>query len=71
MGAGAVGGYLGARLAAACADVHLIARGAHLEALRERGLTIVTPEGERSTVDVQATDDPGRRSGRSTSSCSW
>lgn len=58
MGAGGVGAYLGSRLAIAGADVHLIARGAHLAAMREHGLTIVTPEGERSTVDVQATDDP-------------
>jgi 2-dehydropantoate 2-reductase len=58
MGAGAVGGYLGARLQAGGADVHLIARGAHLDAVREHGLMIVTPEGERSTSLVQATDDP-------------
>lgn len=58
MGAGGVGAYLGSRLALADADVHLVARGAHLAAMRERGLTIVTPEGERSTVEVQATDDP-------------
>ena len=58
MGAGAVGGYLGARLQDGGADVHLIARGAHLAAVRERGLTIVTPDGERSTSRVQATDDP-------------
>ena len=58
MGAGGVGAYLGSRLAIAGADVHLIARGAHLAAMRQHGLTIVTPEGERSTVDVQATDDP-------------
>ena len=58
MGAGAVGSYLGSCLAAAGADVHLIARGAHLAALRERGLTLLTPEGDRSTVDVSATDDP-------------
>lgn len=57
MGAGAVGGYLGACLARV-ADVHLIARGPHLQALRERGLTIVTPDGERSTATVAATDDP-------------
>lgn len=56
-GAGAVGGYLGSRLAAAKADVHLIARGAHLAALRERGLTLVTPDGV-STAPVWATDDP-------------
>ena len=58
MGAGGVGAYLGSRLAIAGADVHLVARGAHLTAMRERGLTIVTPEGERSTATVQATDDP-------------
>ena len=37
-GAGGVGGYFGARLARAGADVHFIARGAHLHALREHGL---------------------------------
>jgi len=58
MGAGGVGSYLGSRLATAGADVHLIARGAHLDAMREHGLTIVTPEGDRSTVEVQATADP-------------
>jgi len=58
MGAGAVGGYLGARLAAGGAEVTLIARGAHLAAMRERGLTIVTQEGERSEHAVNATDDP-------------
>ena len=58
MGAGAVGSYLGTCLARAGADVHLIARGPHLAALRERGLTLLTPEGERTTFDVRATDDP-------------
>ena len=58
LGAGAVGSYLGSCLATAGADVHLIARGAHLAALQERGLTLVSPEGERSTVEVQATGDP-------------
>ena len=58
MGAGAVGSYLGTCLAKAGAEVHLIARGAHLTALRERGLVLLTPEGERSTFDVRATDDP-------------
>jgi 2-dehydropantoate 2-reductase len=58
MGAGAVGSYLGSYLARAGAEVHLIARGAHLAALRERGLTLLTPDGERSTVDVRATHDP-------------
>jgi 2-dehydropantoate 2-reductase len=57
-GAGAVGGYLGAKLAEGGSDVTFIARGAHLEALRERGLTIVTPEGERSHHVVHAVGDP-------------
>lgn len=56
-GAGAVGSYLGSRFAAARADVQMIARGAHLAALRERGLTLVTPDGI-TTTDVWATDDP-------------
>jgi 2-dehydropantoate 2-reductase len=58
MGAGAVGGYLGACLAKGGADVTLIARGAHLEAMLKHGLTLVTPDGERSNVAVHATDDP-------------
>ncbi|HEY4228178.1 MAG TPA: 2-dehydropantoate 2-reductase [Candidatus Limnocylindrales bacterium] len=57
LGAGAVGGYLGACLAKGGADVTLIARGAHLEAMRRHGLTLVTPEGERTNVAVHATDD--------------
>ena len=56
-GSGAVGSYLGSRFAAARAEVHLIARGAHLEALRERGLTLITPDGV-TTTSVWATDDP-------------
>lgn len=55
-GAGAVGSYLGSRLATARADVHFIARGAHLAALRDRGLTLITPDGV-STTQVWATDD--------------
>ena len=57
-GAGAVGGYLGSCLAQAGADVSFIARGAHLAAMRDHGLTLVTPEGDRSTVEVHATEDP-------------
>jgi 2-dehydropantoate 2-reductase len=56
-GSGAVGSYLGSRFAAGRADVHLIARGAHLEALRERGLTLITPDGI-TTTSVWATDNP-------------
>ena len=57
LGSGAVGSYLGSRFAAARADVHLVARGAHLEALRNRGLTLITPDGVTSH-SVWATDNP-------------
>lgn len=45
-GAGAIGGYLGARLAKAGADVVLFARGPHLRAMQERGLRVVSPDGD-------------------------
>ena len=56
-GAGAIGGYLGAGLALAGADVTLIARGPHLQAMRENGLTLVK-DGESRTAKVRATEDP-------------
>ena len=56
LGAGATGGFLGARLANSGADVVLIARGAHLQAMRHVGLRLIEPDGE-STVQVTATDD--------------
>lgn len=56
-GAGAIGAYYGARMAEGGAEVGLIARGAHLAALRERGLTIITPE-RTSEHRLPATDDP-------------
>lgn len=56
-GAGAIGAYFGARLADGGADVQLIARGRHLEALRSSGLTIITPEGT-AAHRLPATDDP-------------
>ncbi|GAA3354811.1 2-dehydropantoate 2-reductase [Streptomyces antimycoticus] len=46
IGAGGVGGYFGARLAAAGDDVTLVARGRHLAAIREKGLTVRSPLGE-------------------------
>ncbi|MEO1239346.1 MAG: 2-dehydropantoate 2-reductase [Pseudomonadota bacterium] len=56
-GAGAIGGYLGAKLAVAGVDVSLIARGSHLEAMRETGLTLI--EGEvRASHKVSVSDDP-------------
>jgi 2-dehydropantoate 2-reductase len=45
-GAGAIGGYIGAKLARAGADVVLFARGPHLRAMQERGLRVVSPEGD-------------------------
>jgi len=58
VGAGGVGGYFGARLAAAGTDVAFIARGAHLNALQTSGLRIVSPKGDLHLPQVVATDDP-------------
>ena len=57
IGAGGIGAYFGGELARAGHDVTLFARGAHLDALRQRGLTVRTPDGEFVTP-VGATDDP-------------
>jgi 2-dehydropantoate 2-reductase len=57
-GAGAIGGYMGVKLAKAGADVSLVARGPHLAAMREKGLTLIEEEGETTTVPVTASDDP-------------
>lgn len=46
IGAGAVGGSIGGRLAESGRDVVLVARGAHLEALKQNGLRLLTPGGE-------------------------
>ena len=59
VGAGAVGGYYGARLARAGERVTLVARGAHLRAIRERGLAIWSPLGDH-VVRVEAESDPER-----------
>jgi 2-dehydropantoate 2-reductase len=57
LGAGAIGGWLGARLALAGEDVTLIARGAHLEAMRTKGVTILEPDGIELVVRPRCTDD--------------
>lgn len=57
MGAGGTGGYFGGRLAQAGEDVIFVARGAHLEALRTRGLTVESRLAGTFTVSAQATDD--------------
>ena len=56
-GAGGIGGYFGARLAAGGGDVHLIARGAHLAALRSEGLRIVSANGDLH-LELPASDRP-------------
>jgi 2-dehydropantoate 2-reductase len=59
MGAGGVGGFFGGRLAHAGYDVSFIARGEHLRAICERGLTIENePQGDIHVPRVTATDDP-------------
>jgi 2-dehydropantoate 2-reductase len=55
-GAGAIGGYIGARLAQAGADVVLFARGPHLRAMQERGVHVVSAEGD-FTARPQVTGD--------------
>lgn len=57
MGAGGVGGYFGSLLQKSGQDVHYIARGNHLMAMKEHGLRI---EGVtlNETLEVKASDDP-------------
>ncbi|PSK81790.1 ketopantoate reductase [Limimaricola soesokkakensis] len=57
-GAGAIGGYMGAKLAQAGADVSLVARGPHLAAIQSRGLTLIEEAAEPITVPVKASADP-------------
>ena len=57
-GAGGLGGYYGTRLACAGNDVAFIARGPHLQAIRERGLQVYSPLGDMHLPAPPATDDP-------------
>src|SRR5690606_2689839 len=57
LGAGAIGAYAGAALHRGGAEVHLIARGPHLEALRSGGVRVLSPRGD-FTAHPPATDDP-------------
>jgi 2-dehydropantoate 2-reductase len=59
VGAGGVGGYYGARLASAGAEVGLIARGDHLAAIREHGLRVRADDAD-FVVHVAASDDPAK-----------
>jgi 2-dehydropantoate 2-reductase len=58
IGAGGVGGAFGAALAKAGADVTFVARGAHLQAMRDNGLRVESPRGNTTIAPAQATDDP-------------
>src|SRR5271154_1106304 len=58
MGSGGVGGYFGGRLAAKGYDVTFVARGAHLAAMRQNGLTIESGLAPMTLKPVKATDDP-------------
>jgi len=58
IGAGAIGGTIGGRLSVGGHEVVLVARGAHLDALRARGLSLATPDGT-STLDIPAIGRPG------------
>lgn len=64
MGAGAVGGALGACLAASGHDVCLIARGQHYETIATQGLRFETPDGPE-TLEIPVVDDPKRAKLRS------
>ncbi len=58
VGAGGVGGYFGGRMAQAGHEVVFLARGAHLQALREQGLRVESILGDFHIFPAQATDDP-------------
>lgn len=58
LGAGGVGGYFGARLAADGNEVTFIARGAHAEAMREQGLKVLSPLGDLHLERPRLLEDP-------------
>ena len=64
VGAGSIGGFVGARLAGAGAEVTLIARGAHLAALRRDGLTLIERDGaahKHTLAACERLSDAGRQ----------
>jgi len=62
IGAGAIGGLIAAKLAAAGESVKVVARGAHLKAIRERGL-VLKENGDEIVARVEATDRIGDAGG--------
>ena len=59
MGTGGVGGYFGARLAAAGHDVGFVARGKHLAAIKSKGLKVLSEKGDVTIHPARASDTPG------------
>ncbi|MBT8330883.1 MAG: 2-dehydropantoate 2-reductase, partial [Deltaproteobacteria bacterium] len=59
MGTGGTGGYFGGLLARAGEEVTFVARGTHLEAIRQNGLAIKSVLAGDFTFDARATDNPG------------
>ena len=57
LGAGAIGAYVGAALHRGGTEVHLVARGPHLAAIRKRGVEVLSPRGDW-VARTPATDDP-------------
>ncbi|MET7993939.1 2-dehydropantoate 2-reductase [Amycolatopsis sp. NPDC005232] len=57
LGAGAIGAYVGAAMHRGGTEVHLVARKAHLEAMREHGVRVLSPRGD-FTARPHVTDDP-------------
>jgi 2-dehydropantoate 2-reductase len=57
IGAGGVGGYFGGRLAAADCDVTFVARGAHLNAMRDKDLQILSPRGDVRVWPITAVEN--------------
>jgi len=60
MAAGALGGYFGARMAAAGHDVIFIARGSNLEAIKKNGLKVESVHGDLHLPEPNVTDDPSK-----------
>ena len=60
LGAGGIGGYFGGRLVGGGHQVSFLARGAHLQAIRENGLQVESVRGDFVVPDAVAIDDPGQ-----------
>ncbi len=59
-GAGAVGGFIGGRLAASGKNVVFIAHGSHLEAILQDGLRVESPKGNFHINPAEAREDPAQ-----------